>query len=79
MSSSMNDRVCPVGSNDRLIPTKEVCEIAGGVTRNTLFRWERDGKFPKRIPLSANMNVWVLSEVLSWVGINLKEGLAGAN
>jgi prophage regulatory protein len=39
----------------------------GMVGRTTIFRWERDGKFPKRIKLGANSVGWLESEIESWL------------
>ena len=38
-----------------------------GVSRSTIFRWERDGKFPKHIQLGENSTAWIQEEVDAWV------------
>jgi prophage regulatory protein len=56
----------PSGSQDRLIRRDELREIVP-VSDPTLWRWERDGKFPKRINLARNLVAWRLSDVNSWL------------
>jgi predicted DNA-binding transcriptional regulator AlpA len=33
----------------------------------TIWRWERDQRFPARIRIGANRVAWRLSEVLAWI------------
>lgn len=37
------------------------------VSRTTLWRMEREGRFPKRIKLSANRVGWIAEEVEQWI------------
>ena len=37
------------------------------VSRSTLWRWVRDGKFPPPIALGPNTRAWRESDVLSWL------------
>lgn len=38
-----------------------------GVSDPSIYRWERDGKFPKRIQLGGHSVGWLLSEVEAWL------------
>ncbi len=51
--------------NDRLLREKEVCSIAG-VSRVTIWRWEKEGLFPKRHKLYGSITVWKYSDVMNW-------------
>lgn len=37
-----------------------------GVTGTTLYRWERDGKFPKRRKIGKQAIAWVEAEIDEW-------------
>lgn len=37
-----------------------------GVSRSTLWRWEQNGDFPRRIALSSRKVVWREVEVTEW-------------
>ncbi len=38
-----------------------------GISRTTLYRWTRDGNFPKGMRLSSNMLRWKQDDVESWL------------
>lgn len=38
-----------------------------GVSKVTLWRWERDGKFPKRVRLGCGSVGWIEKEVADWL------------
>ena len=38
-----------------------------GVSNVTVWRWEKDGQFPKRIRLGGNSAGWIESEVDKWI------------
>ena len=40
------------------------------VTRQTVWRWSREGKFPKPVTLSQGCTRWRLSDVEAWEGAN---------
>lgn len=44
----------------------QVVEITG-LSKATLWRLERDGKFPKKRQLSANAVGWIASEIEEWI------------
>ncbi len=50
----------------KLIMAPEVDKLVG-LDRSTLIRWSKEGKFPKRIRLSANRSAYVESEVMEWL------------
>ena len=37
------------------------------VSHSTLFRWQRDGKFPVRIRIGSNAVAWRLAEIEEWI------------
>jgi prophage regulatory protein len=51
---------------EAILRERQVVEITG-LSRTTLWRQERKGKFPKRIKLSERAVGWRKSAVLSWV------------
>ena len=53
--------------SDRFIPNTEVRRIAGGISRTTLWRWVRDGHFPKPTKIGPNKNGWLESQVEDWI------------
>ena len=52
--------------NDRILRIPEVMEMTG-VSNPTLWRWERDGDFPKRITLGKNSSGYLESEIKLWM------------
>ena len=52
---------------DRFLNVRETCRIAGGITRVTLWRLERDGLFPKRHRISPNRVGWLESDLRNWI------------
>lgn len=48
-----------------------------GLSRSTVWRLERAGKFPQRIRLSANSVGWPENEVLDWLA-SRPRGMTGA-
>ena len=53
-------------STDKLLRFPQVKEITG-LSRTTLWRLEKAGKFPKSRAISSRMTVWLESEVLAWI------------
>lgn len=49
-----------------LLDHKEVCEKTK-LSKSTLLKMEKEGKFPKRIALSARKVVWRASLVEEWI------------
>ena len=38
-----------------------------GVSRPTIYRWMREGTFPKQISIGANSVVWLESDITKWM------------
>jgi len=55
---------------ERIIKTDEVMHLTS-LSRSTLWRYEKENKFPKREKLGAKSVGWKLSEVQEWI-INRK-------
>ncbi len=53
-------------SSERILRSKEVQEMTG-LSRTTLWRLERNGQFPDRIPLSVGSIGWRLSDIEKWI------------
>ena len=55
---------------DRIVRLPEACKIAGA-SPSTVWRWERDGHFPRRrqlVPGQAGGGVgWLLTELAAWL------------
>jgi len=58
-----------------ILPTNEVLNITG-LSRTTLWRLERTGKFPQRLRLSMNRVGWRKEEVDEWIATRPR-GMAG--
>lgn len=55
-----------VNTVDKIIRSKEVQELTS-LSRTTLWRLERKGEFPARVPLTSGSIGWRLSEVQQWI------------
>ena len=55
-----------------IVREAEVARLTGSA-RSTRFKWERDGKFPRRLCLPGGGVGWRLDEVLDWIS-NLPRG-----
>lgn len=53
--------------SNRILRFPEVRNRVGGVTNVTLWRWEKDGSFPKRIRIGGNSAGWLESEIDDWI------------
>lgn len=51
---------------DRIVRELEEAHITG-LSRTTRWRLEKEGRFPKSIPLGANSRGRLLSELLEWL------------
>ena len=51
---------------DKIIRVREVLELTG-LSRTTLWRLEKKGQFPARLPLSSGSVGWRLKEIRSWI------------
>jgi predicted DNA-binding transcriptional regulator AlpA len=50
----------------RLLPQREVCALVG-VTAPTLWKWTRDGKFPKARVMNGGKLGYLAHEVEEWI------------
>lgn len=50
-----------------LIIRKAELQSMLGISDPSIYRWEREGKFPKRIQLGGNSVGWLYSEVEAWL------------
>ena len=53
-------------STDSILRMPEVKRITG-LSRTTIWRYEKDGRFPQRVMLGGGSIGWYSSEVLKWV------------
>jgi len=51
---------------NRILRKPEVLNMVG-VSDATLWRWEKAGRFPKRLELGGNSKGWLESEVRGWI------------
>jgi len=51
---------------DRILRKPEVLGLVG-VSDPTVWRWEKAGKFPRRLQLGANSVGWLAGEVNAWL------------
>jgi predicted DNA-binding transcriptional regulator AlpA len=54
------------GFNERIVGAKEVCRISG-LSRSTLWRYEKTGNFPRHRKLGPGRVGWKISEIQSWI------------
>jgi predicted DNA-binding transcriptional regulator AlpA len=54
------------GTSDRVLRIKEVMSRTG-LGRTTIWRLEREGRFPARVRISHNAVAWREHEVLAWI------------
>lgn len=52
---------------ERILRFPELKKKLGGVSTVTVWRWEKEGNFPKRIKLGGNARGWIESEVDRWI------------
>ena len=52
--------------NDNLIKKKEVVKRTS-LSPQTIYRWMKDGRFPKSIPIAPRTTVWSENEINEWI------------
>ena len=57
---------------DRLIRKPELLSIVGH-SDATVWRWEKEGLFPKRLRVGKNTAAWLESEVYGWIAERASE------
>jgi prophage regulatory protein len=55
-----------MNTQDRLIRKPELYKTIG-LSDATIWRMEKDGKFPKRVQIGGNSVGWLLSEITHWM------------
>jgi len=55
-----------ISTPERIIRSKEVQELTG-LSRTTIWRLERSGKFPARVSLSSSIVGWRASDITHWI------------
>lgn len=53
--------------NDQILRLNDVKQLAGNISRTTIWRMERDGNFPKRVSIGARAVGWRQSEIMRWI------------
>ena len=56
----------------RLLRVKSVSDMTG-LAKATIYRYSRDGKFPKSKRLGSNYVVWRSDEIEAWITRQLEE------
>jgi prophage regulatory protein len=51
--------------NSRIVRANELAELLG-ISRTTLWRWERQGRIPKKRRVGPNVTGWLASEIDAW-------------
>jgi prophage regulatory protein len=49
----------------RMMSEKQILDLLP-IARSTLQNWERDGLFPKSVPVGKNRKAWFQDEVIAW-------------
>ena len=57
----------------RLLRRDELRALIGRIPDSTLWRWERDGRFPKRVKVGPNLVCWVASEVEEFIASRIEQ------
>lgn len=51
---------------NRILGIRQLEEMLG-ITRTTIYRWQRDGNFPAPLKLGQRANRWREDEILNWL------------
>jgi prophage regulatory protein len=54
-------------SSNGLVGFPEIARLTGGKSKMTIWRWENQGRFPRRIRFGENSVGWLRSEVDAWL------------
>ncbi len=54
-------------TSDQFYPLSEVQRLIGGKSRSTIYRWTRQGIFPKSHKIGPNSIGWLKSEIDEWL------------
>jgi len=56
----------------KLLNIDEICRLTGK-SRSTIWRWERQSEFPRRIRIGPNSVVWIETEIDDWIQLKSLE------
>lgn len=66
LSNVVKQTTLPTGTRDRIVRIGEVQKLTG-LSRTTIWRYEKTGNFPARVPLGPSAVGWRLSEIEAWI------------
>lgn len=66
MQSTQNN-AAPKLPETGFVRFQQIQPLIGGVTKPTLWRWWKEGKFPAPIRLTPRMTVWRVEDVRAWL------------
>jgi predicted DNA-binding transcriptional regulator AlpA len=58
----------------RMMSEKQILDLLP-IARSTLQNWEKDGLFPKSVPIGKNRKAWYADQVAAWQKEKEREGL----
>ncbi|WP_281951896.1 helix-turn-helix transcriptional regulator [Nitrosophilus kaiyonis] len=58
--------ILPSTTQDKLITIKEVSSLIG-MKKPTIYKYIRDGKFPKPIKIGVRASRWSFNDVMNWI------------
>ncbi len=65
-------------THEKLLRRKQVIEMTG-LSYSSIYRAEREGRFPKRIRIGKYAVAWKLSEIQMWISNRDQVDLEGNN
>ena len=65
--SKRPDIPAPAPTQTLILRKSEVRRRVGGVSGTTLWRWQREGKFPKHLQIGPNTVGWRESDIEAWI------------
>ena len=63
-----------VVEGDCFIREKALLKLLGNPGRTTVWRWEKEGQFPRRRKLGGRSIAWLKSEIMEWIATRPKVG-----
>ena len=66
VEDEVEKRVAARAAPDRMLRVPDVVKLTG-LHRSSIYRLERQGDFPKRVPLTKKTVAWRASEVAAWI------------
>jgi len=59
-----------------LVRPREDRELLGGISRSTLWRYQKSGSFPSPVMMNHNILGWELSDIKIWIDENKQQKVA---